>query len=104
VIFTNSGKEYPMKSRSKKASSNKKSKDDKSSSLWNPLTIAFFFSLSLLDLFSSLLSILVAHGPLIAAICLGSIFIPSEYWSLAQKYGYWIILGVASSVGLGTGV
>jgi hypothetical protein len=92
-----------MKTRSKKKAAEKESKQDQPASLWNPLTISYFFSLSLLDLGTSFLSILATHGPLLAAILLGSSFLPSEYWILAKQYGYWTILGIASSVGLGTG-
>jgi hypothetical protein len=96
------------KSRSKRVNQTKESKKASNHEsavglLWNPLTISYFFSLSLLDLLTSFLTILAAHGPLLAAIILGASFVPSSYWDIAKHYGYWIILGIASSVGLGTG-
>lgn len=68
--------------------------------LWlHPLSLLWFFALALLDLAQAA----TGYLPLISAA--GALAAIVAYLSAAvRRYVYWVVLGIASSVGLGTGI
>lgn len=78
----------------------------------NPFSVLYYFSLYCIDSLSDFISFMLHHLLALSLftilIAAGTLYLASlnhltEFYNVIAHYSYWVLLGVASSIGLGTG-